>query len=173
MLALFCSANLAADETDISYRLKFGGWSKHLEPLDEITKEDITYNETHNGLGLERIVRNKTTGRYWGGGGMYMKDSYDQHALTLGANYGYSWELDDFELSVGMAAGVQFRSYIKTYNRKFDSIKRSAVPFVVPEVTASYKGLGASLIVFPHVEKVNDGLKMGKPVLFLQTFYNF
>lgn len=154
-------------------RVRFGGWSKHLAPLSEITKRDIQYNETHNGFGLERMTPLQND-RYWGYGVMYMKDSFKTDTLTLALSYGRSFNpFEDVKFTVGLYGGLQYRSYILTMNDYYQSTERITVPFIAPEFTASYKDLGVSLAVFPSANRINGVIKLEAPVLFAQFFYDF
>lgn len=176
LLSLVSTSQALAAPTDAKteLRVKFGGWSKHLHDLPEVTKQRIDYNESHNGVGLEYIIKNPAKNTYKGIGMMYMKDSYNKPAFTFGGNMGFYADFaKDFSTSIGLVAGLQDRSYIETVGDIYVDTKRTIVPFVAPELTFSYKNFGASAIVFPHVVEENDKLIFKKPVIFTQFFYNF
>ncbi|MDK9793306.1 hypothetical protein [Vibrio sp. D431a] len=171
--AIFAATKSLPEPTP-EIRVKFGGWSKHLHELPDVTKRKIQYNESHNGIGVEYILKNATSNTYKGVGMMYMKDSFDKPAFTLGASYGfYAEPFKDLSVGFGGIIGLQDRSYIETVAHHYMDTKRTIVPFVAPEITFSYKSLGISTIVFPHVVVESGELEFKKPVIFTQAYINF
>lgn len=155
-------------------RIRFGGWSKHLRNLNKGVRKDIEYNESHKGIGIERVNPLKG-GWYWGYGAAYMLDSFKKDTFSASLSYGYSFDpFEDVKFSTALLGGVQYRSYVNTINEgTYVSIERITVPFIVPEFTVSYKDLGISFLIFPVVSRNNGNYHLEKPVLFAQFFYDF
>ncbi|MEZ9708601.1 hypothetical protein AB4254_07975 [Vibrio breoganii] len=171
MSAIVAPIPSTAAEEEYNVRVTFAGISKHLEP---ISISGIEYNERHGSFGVNFHKRTDNNTRYRDFGFMYMRDSYKQPAISLGAAYGVNWSpFNDFNISAGLVGGLQARSYTKSENQELIKLKRTIIPFIAPELSASYKNVGTSLIVFPQVKRVRDKLEIQKPVLFLHFFYDF
>lgn len=85
--------------------IKFGGWSHH---YDTYKNDDYDFNESHNGFGLEYLIKkDELSPHNFGVGFWTMKDSYNTTSYNVGVLYKYDtmfgnkfFDMFDFNLAL-------------------------------------------------------------------------
>lgn len=176
IISFVCAGTAHASDDHIS--IKFGGWSKHLTDLYANTKKTIgDFNESHNAIGMEYNVA-QGDDSYLTVGLHLMDDSYNKRAFTVGAGWKKRYPQiagTDFFVDFGVTGGLQSRSFVR-YERdtyKYISTEMMVTPFIAPLVNVGYQNFYTNIMVYPHITKENDKLKIHKPVIFWQFGIDF
>lgn len=163
-----CSLFQGAAQTH-NLSVDFGGWSHHFYKLNAQTAKHISYNQSHNLVGLRYTYSNPDNYFEYSIGGNYMVDSFgaDAYTFALGASKNL-YTNGEFFIDAGGIIAAQNRSWLESVGYRGVKFQRLTVPFVAPEIKIGYQRMYFSTMLVPNVETTTGKARLAAPTLFMQ-----
>lgn len=148
VVASLAAMQAQAADVRVTHELRLAGMSHHFEPP---RARDRSWNENHDGLGIQRSLRRD--GRVLRYSAGYMRDSHGKQGLYAGLALSRHVQYHAHSLDLGVAPMLLWRT------TRFDSARlgpapHRLVPALLPVLAYEFvpAGIGAHLTAMPQVK---------------------